>query len=189
MSWFHRNCLTEIRALEGELRSMQRREVDHTLAVAALRSDRDLQEGARWDTAGDVEVLRDRVTVLEKELAERRHADSKPARRRARAAWRTLWDQRELDPLPVRDERVAVQAARAAAAQAILATPLTVFTGELTRRDGTYYLDGKPIYLPGTGDRCPAEAALMDRYGLTEQEISAAMDEDWERRSREAAAS
>ena len=98
MSWMHRSCTEQIRSLEGELRKAHRREVDHTLAVAALRSEREREESARWDAAGEAEVLRDRVDALEKELAERRHADSEPARRRARAAWRTLWDQRGIEP-------------------------------------------------------------------------------------------
>ncbi len=184
MSWMHRSCTEQIRSLEGELRKAHRREVDHTLAVAALRSEREREESARWDAAGEAEVLRDRVDALEKELAERRHADSEPARRRARAAWRTLWDQRGIEPWDRPGTRLPFEAVRAAAAQAILATPLSVFAGELTRRDGTYYLDGEPIYLTGTGykgHQCPTEAALMDRYGLTEREISAAMEEDRER--------
>ncbi|MFE3457398.1 hypothetical protein ACFXKD_07605 [Nocardiopsis aegyptia] len=180
MSWMHRSCTEQIRALEGELREAHRREVDHALTVATLRSQTDRQEGARWDAVGEAEVLRDRVAVLEKELAERRHADSEPARRRARAAWRTLWQAPAISWRPSTREYEADQDTRAATAQAILAMPLNLFAGELTYRDGSYYLDSTPLRLPGADPySCgrDKETLLQDRYGLTEQEISAAREE------------
>ncbi|KOX18054.1 hypothetical protein [Nocardiopsis sp. NRRL B-16309] len=189
MNWVHRSCIEQIRARESEVREDQREMYRLTGEGMRLRAERDEAVSARWDAAGEAEVLRDPVTVLEKELAERRHADSEPARRRARAAWRTLWRVPAISWHPSAQEYEAEQATRAAAAQAILAMPLNLFAGELTYRGGSYYLDSTPLHLPGPdpyGCGPDKEALLQDRYGLTREEISAAMDEDRERRANAA---
>jgi len=182
----HRRRRAHTDQLETELRTVRERIADRDREAAQLRTDLEHQTGARWDAAGEAEVLRDRVEGLTEQLADYRAAESEPAQRRARAAWRALWKMPSSTWVRSRQEYEADQDVRAATAQAILAMPLELFAGELTRRDGTYYLDGAPVHLPGPdeyGSGADQEALLEDRYGLTSAEISDAITQDSNRRA------
>ncbi|WP_160050102.1 MULTISPECIES: hypothetical protein [unclassified Nocardiopsis] len=185
----HRRCQDRITALEEELRTVRDRIADRDRENARLRDRVEDESRARWDAAGEAVVRGEQVERLERELEAYRHAETVPARRRARAAWRTLW--RSPSTYPSDREYEAGQAARAAAAQAILAMPLSMFAGELSLRGGTYYLDNTPLYVSGPslpGLSGPdLTRVLMDRYGLTDADIALAHREEREQRVREIA--
>ncbi|OLT26574.1 hypothetical protein BJF83_20640 [Nocardiopsis sp. CNR-923] len=187
MSLLHRSCTEQIRALEAKLREAQRREVDHTLAAAALRSERDRAESERWDAAGEAELLKEKLSD-----AFDREADLE--RQVRDLQYRVLDLEQDADDhqqvLEARRRRAAEHAladawyypghtdthAQAAAAQAILALPLASFDVTVTHGPGrdAWYVDGvrlpKEDYFRG-GDPDPVDV-LRRRYGLADGEIA-----------------
>ena len=182
----HRHCQTRIDTLEAEVRAADRRATDALAETARQRADAESASTARWDAAGDVEQLRDRLSAANKrvwelectvnDLTETDSPIAAARERRTRAAWLTLW--RSPWAVGVDHARPEPRAQRAAIAQTILAMPLEVFTGQLTRRGGTYYLGDTPALLVGMGERVVPEEELRYRYGVTDTEITAAMTAD-----------
>ncbi|RKS09987.1 hypothetical protein DFP74_5733 [Nocardiopsis sp. Huas11] len=188
MSWLHRSCTEQIRALEGELREAQRREVDHTLAAAALRSERDRAQSERWDAAGEAELLKekldtaaDRETNLRTEIYDLQY--------RVAELEQVADEHRQV--LEARRRRAAEHAlggawcgpshnsshGRALVAQALMALPLEAYDVKVTYFYDDVYdewiwqLDGKPVNTDSGFSYTSAVDVLIGRYGFTHQEL------------------
>src|SRR5699024_12620469 len=69
----HRRCQDRITNLEADLRTTRDRITDRDTENAQLRSRADREERARWDAAGEAELLRDRL-----DAAQERERDLEP---------------------------------------------------------------------------------------------------------------
>ncbi|MCY9787949.1 hypothetical protein KIK06_29135 [Nocardiopsis sp. EMB25] len=188
MSWLHRDCTTQIRALEDELREAQNRAIDHTLVVTDLTSARDRADAERWDAKGEAELLREklsdaadreadlraeihelqcRVNDLEEADTARRAVLEARRRRAAEHALGGAWRAPSHD----------TSNGRAQLAQALMALPLESFDVEVTYvyasgfGEGDWRVDGRPVNT-NTGFAYTSEVdVLIGRYGVTHEEL------------------
>ena len=69
----HRRCQDRITTLETELRTTRDRITDRDTENAQLRSRADREERARWDAAGEAELLRDRLDAAQERERDLEH--------------------------------------------------------------------------------------------------------------------
>lgn len=184
----HRRCQDRIAALETELRTTRDRIADRDIENAKLYSRADREESARWDAAGEAELLREklaaaadreadlereifelqcRINDLEQDAEDRRAVLETRRRRAAEHALGGAWDGPGHDSSP----------GRALVAQALMALPVESYDVEVAyvyddaARGWSWQVDGKPVNT-NTGFVPTSEVdVLIGRYGLTHEEL------------------